>query len=91
MGWLDACGKDLTRKDFPSNCLLSSAQLNREYYYSWVFWLVKVWCSLFTFLSPKPRTKLFFLCTWARCVVMPPKEAVFSWWRMEKGRILEAK
>lgn len=60
MGWLDACGKDLTRKDFPSNCLLSSAQLNREYYYSWVFWLVKVWCSLFTFLSPKPGTKLFF-------------------------------
>ena len=60
MGWLDACGKDLSRKDFPSNCLLSSDQLNREYYYSWVFWLVKVWCSLFTCLSPKPGTKFFF-------------------------------
>lgn len=60
MGWLDACGKDLSRKDFTSNCLLSSDQLNREYYYSWVFWLVKVRSSLFTCLSPKPGTKFFF-------------------------------
>lgn len=53
MGGVDTCRKDLSWEDFLFNCLLSGAQLNREYYYSWVFWLGEVSWGLFTFVSPK--------------------------------------
>ena len=53
MGGVDTCHKDLSWEDFLFNCLLSGAQLNRDYYYSWVFWLGEVSWGLFTFLSPK--------------------------------------
>ena len=58
MGWLDACGKDLSRKDFPSNCLLSSAQLNREQFLGV---LVSKGLVQFVYIPfPKARNQVFF-------------------------------
>lgn len=91
MGWLDACGKDLSRKDFPSNCLLSSAHLKQRIL---LFLGVLVSKGLVQFVHipfPKARNQVFFFSALGQGVVMLPKKPVSDWWRIEKGRTLEAK